>query len=241
MQTMISYKETEIKQLQDDAMEFESIVQEEKQQRIDHMVPTTPKLIQVNTNPVTPQSILRCSQSNRGKRVLFTGLQSSPMQTEDIGLPKTKTVKTPTINTHKEKIKGIVKPNIRFSPKPSPGLIKELEKADNEEEENRLKLARISRKPAEKSNVKITSKPQIVNNLLKAHSTAAKDSPSNSKKNIYDRSKSPVSRVQKLDNKKVGSPGDVSKSAMFKNKMKKVAPKIRKSQDNTLSWFGFDE
>lgn len=70
---MMSYKETEIKQLQDDAMEFESIVQEEKQQRIDHMVPTTPKLLQANTNPVTPQSILRCSQSNRGKRVLFTG------------------------------------------------------------------------------------------------------------------------------------------------------------------------
>lgn len=48
---------------------------------IEHQVPspvpsTTPKVPVGGNAPVTPQSILRNSQSNRGKRVLFTGLYS---------------------------------------------------------------------------------------------------------------------------------------------------------------------
>ena len=48
---------------------------------VEHQVPspvppTTPKIPAACNAPVTPQSILRNSQSNRGKRVLFTGLCS---------------------------------------------------------------------------------------------------------------------------------------------------------------------
>ena len=48
---------------------------------VEHQVPspvppTTPKIPAGSNAAVTPQSILRNSQSNRGKRVLFTGLFS---------------------------------------------------------------------------------------------------------------------------------------------------------------------
>ena len=88
------------------------------------------------------------------------------------------------------------------------------------------KIQRIARKPISQE------KSPSVQNIISAHYKASK----NNKPNM----KTASPQLYKLASKRA-SPGDVKQSAVFRNKMKKVVPKMRKSKDQNLDWFESDK
>ena len=99
------------------------------------------------------------------------------------------------------------------------------------------KMKRVARKPEITNHVQ-KFKSQ---NILEAHYNAIGD-PEEQKKSIYDSPRSSLNRVQKMNGRK-SSPGDVNRSNIFKNKMKKVVPKMKKKSskmNQDLSWFDAD-
>ena len=118
--------------------------------------------------------------------------------------------------------------SIRFSPKPSPHLVKQLE------EEEMMAEEKAAKKVCRKSIQKTTSNAET----FKSQNIEDSQKP---KKSIYDSSRSSLNRVQKMSGKK-SSPGDVNRSNIFKNKMKKVIPKMKQKgkEEQNLTWFDAD-
>nr|XP_047127930.1 synaptonemal complex protein 1 isoform X2 [Hydra vulgaris] len=179
----------------------------------DRLVPTTPHIRMGTSAPITPQSILRSSQSKRGKRVLFTGMHDKEnsilMDTNEFD---ERPPKTPAFNeVLMENKSNSTKHNTRYSPNPC--LVQQL-RCENRTDANVLKKNSDYKKLGE-------TKSPNVDTLIEAHFNV-------------------VNKTKQLFNSQARLQSDINKSS-FKNKAKRVAAKMKNSSaEQNLSWFDAD-
>lgn len=204
------------------------------------VVPTTPKNVtNENLPPCTPSSNVRGSQSGRGKRVLFAGLQNNMLDFEELvpsqgSTPKTH--KTPKSVIPKEpaprtpstfygnggntlKTPKTPKSNIRMTPKPLMPTNK-YEMQDIDKISPVKKVQKVSQFPS-------TPRDRSVESLVSSHY------------HVVKHSASPKTDSVRTGGKASPSPGDVPRKKFVSKKMKKITPKVK--EQSNLSWFDTDQ
>ncbi|NP_001296584.1 uncharacterized LOC101239555 [Hydra vulgaris] len=179
----------------------------------DRLVPTTPHIRMGTSAPITPQSILRGSQSKRGKRVLFTGMHDKEnsilMDTNEFD---ERPPKTPAFNeVLLENKSNSTKHNTRYSPNPC--LVQQLRR------ENRTD-ANVLKKNSDYKKLGETKSPNV-DTLIEAHFNV-------------------VNKTKQLFNSQARLQSNINKSS-FKTKAKRVVTKMKNSSaEQNLSWFDTD-